>query len=288
MERYYRFAGVELCVCMPQEIAYPAGSRLDPFLVESVSDPHVFRFELVDALTLPVGPCMVHQPDFRIYTEEEQRIHYIGSVANTLDGAYIRACHQGRQHRVQVLADRVITGIGAKTVLNSIEAEHLVARAGGFIFHCSYIDWRGKAILFTAPSGTGKSTQAELWRELRGARIINGDRAAVRIADGTAMAEGIPYAGSSSHCLNRSLPVAAVVYLGQAPRTSIRRMRGYEAFARIWEGVSVNIWDRTDVSMVSDAVSRLASTVPVFHLPCTPDESAVSALELALKEQVIS
>lgn len=287
MERHYRFAGVELTVSMPRDICYPEGSRLDAFEVATVTDPHVFRFEIVDTLTPPAGECIVSEPAFRIYRDGNRRIRCIGSMQNGVEGAYIRASHQGRQHHVQVLTDRTAGCLGAKTILNAIEAEHLVARAGGFVFHCAYIDWKGNAILFTAPSGTGKSTQADLWNRLRGAGIVNGDRAAVRIVDGDAIAAGIPFAGSSCHCLNRSLPVAAVVYLAQAPVTSIRRIRGYEAFARIWEGVSVNTWDRTDVDLVSDAVRKLAESVPVFHLPCTPDESAVNALEQALKEQVM-
>jgi hypothetical protein len=169
-------------------------------------------------------------------------------------------------------------------VLNAIGAEHLIARAGGFIFHCAYIDIGGKAVLFTAPSGTGKSTQADLWQKYRNADIINGDRAAVRICDGVPTACGIPFAGSSQYCKNRDLPIAAIVYLSQAPENTLRSMKGYEAFLRIWEGVSVNTWDKTDLELVSAAVQTLAAQVPVFHLSCTPDESAVLTLEAALRK----
>ena len=285
MERCYRFAGVEIAVRTAEGVDSFSDSCLKAFEVEAVDDPHVFRFELTDALPVPVGDCIASKPDFRIYQDGQRRLRYMGAVSRTAESAYICAIHEGRQHRVQVLDDQVSGRISARTVLNSLEAEHLIARNRGFVFHCSYIDWNGKAILFTAPSGTGKSTQAELWRSLRGARTINGDRAAVRVVDGAVIAEGIPYSGSSSYCLDCSLPVAAVVYLGQAPVTTIRRMRGFESFARIWEGCSVNTWDREDVELVSAAVKRLAETVPVYHLPCTPDESAVAILENALKSR---
>jgi hypothetical protein len=163
---------------------------------------------------------------------------------------------------------------------------HGFARNHGFIFHCSCIDRGGEAILFTAPSGTGKSTQADLWHQHRGTEIINGDRAAIRLAEGKLLAEGIPFAGSSQYCKNRSLPLRAIVYLGQAPRTTIRKLRGYEAFSKIWEGVSVNTWDREDLERVSAVVQKVASEIPVYHMPCTPDESAVIALEEALRKQV--
>lgn len=286
MERHYRFAGVDLSISIPEERFYENERRLAPFAVDTVENPHIFRFEIVNELTPPTGLCLTRQPMFRVYGDGQQRVRYIGLESEHHGLGHIRACHWGKLHDIQLLAQSYPGRITVRTVLNSIEAEHLIARNGGFVFHCSYIDCSGRAILFTAPSETGKSTQAELWKTLRGAQIINGDRAAVRIVDGKAIAEGIPFAGSSNDCLNRSLPIAAVVYLGQAPVTSIRRMRGYEAFVRLWEGCSVNTWDKEDVELVSAAVKHLAETVPVYHLPCTPDESAVIALENVLKKQV--
>lgn len=285
MERYYRFAGVELAVSVPDERAYVEERHLAPFAVDAVTDPHVFRFAVTDTLEAPTGTCVAENPAFRVYKDGDRRIRYIGTMGQSSEGAYIRVCGQGKINDVQLLGKWYPDRIGVKTVLNSIEAAHLIARAGGFVFHCSYIERDGKAILFTAPSETGKSTQAELWRTHRGAQIINGDRAAVRIADGQVLAEGIPFAGSSCYCENRSLPIAAIVYLGQAPRTTIRRMKGYEAFARIWEGISVNTWDQTDMELVSEAVRQIAMTIPVYHLSCTPDESAVIALERALESR---
>ena len=68
--------------------------------------------------------------------------------------------------------------------------------------------------------------------------------------------------------------------------TSIRRLRGFEAFSRIWEGITVNTWNRKDMELASDIVSRIAGTVPVYHMPCTPDEAAVKVLEDALKKEM--
>lgn len=135
------------------------------------------------------------------------------------------------------------------------------------------------AILFTAPSGTGKSTQAELWKKYRNAEIINGDRAAVCVKEGKLTAEGIPFSGSSSYCSNRSVPLSAIVYLSQASETTIQILRGAEAFFKLWEGISVNSWVKEDVEHVSNVVQKVAEEIPVYHLSCTPDETAVTVLE---------
>ena len=281
MKRYYRFAGLEFQVEMPEEIFYRDERHLASFRADTCENPHVFRFDRVEELTLPAGNCQMMQPNFRIYCREEGHVRYIGG-----ENPYIRAEHHGKFHTVQVKKNPYTDHIGSKTVLESMEIEHLTARNHGFIFHCSYIDHNGKAILFTAPSETGKSTQADLWAKYRGTEIINGDRAAIRLAEGQLLAEGIPFAGSSQYCKNRSLPIEAIIYLGQAPVTTIRKLRGYEAFSKIWEGVSVNTWDREDMELVSGVVQKVAEQIPIYHMPCTPDENAVIVLEETLRKQV--
>lgn len=283
MGRLYEFAGVEIQVSMPEEKFYRDEYRLEPFRVDEAKEPHEFHFEMVEQLDEPAGDCVVVQPGLRVYQDGDWRIRYIGSVQHTLEGAYIRVANAGRENRVQLLAEKFPERVGTKTVLNAIQAEHLVVQAGGVIVHCSFIEWKGKGILFTAPSETGKSTQAHLWEKFRGAEVINGDRAVVRFAGNQILADGIPFSGSSKECKKRSVPIAAIVYLGQASETTIHRVTGYEAFSKIWEGVTVNIWNRLDVELASDIVSEVVSRVPIYHLQCTPDESAVRALEAQLE-----
>lgn len=285
MKKHYRFAGAEVTVDIPENWMYEDDRQLAPFRVSQVKNPHTFYFEAVDSLPEPSGIMEVLLPGVRVYRQRDAYVRYIGSVENGWEKAYIRAEYGEKEHCVQVKVRYPLTHIGVKTVLNALSAEHLVTEKHGFVFHCSYIAIHNRAILFTAPSGTGKSTQAELWKKLRGGEIINGDRAVVRLVDETLIAEGIPFAGSSEYCENRSLPIEAIVYLTQAPKTSIRKMRGFEAFSRIWEGVSVNTWSKEDVERVADVVQKAASETPAYHLACTPDESAVIALEEVLRKQ---
>lgn len=283
MERYFKFAGVELAIDLPEDRMFTDPRDLAPFEVERVTDPHHYTFTMVEELTPPDGECVASPPGFRVYQAGERQIRYIGSVQNGWEPAYMRVEHCGREHRGELKLSQFPGRVGTHTVLEAVAAEHLIAREYGVVFHSSYIEYEGQAILFTAPSGTGKSTQAELWRALRGAEIINGDRSAIRVVDDVVYAAGLPFSGSSQICENRTLPLRAIVYLGQAAETTISQVRGYQAFARIWEGCSVNIWDEEDVRRASSVVKWTASTVPVYYLPCTPDESAVIALEKALR-----
>lgn len=281
IQKHYRFAGLDFTVEMSEDVAYEWEGNLAEFRAEPGMEPHRFVCDYICDLPEPIGKQIIEEPNFILYEVPGGHIRYIGSGKR-----YICAEHQDKLHTVHVKKNPFNSRIGVKSVLESMEVEHLVARNDGFVFHCSYIDRDGEAILFTAPSETGKSTQADLWHQYRGAEIINGDRAAIRLADGYLLAEGIPFSGSSQYCKNRSLPIKAIVYLDQAPQTTIRRLRGYEAFSKIWEGVSVNTWDREDLERVSAVVRKAAAEIPVYYMPCTPDESAVLTLEEVLRKQV--
>lgn len=149
------------------------------------------------------------------------------------------------------------------------------------IFHASYIEHEGSGILFTAPSGTGKSTQAELWRVHRGARVLNGDKAGVTLRE-MPMTHGLPFAGTSKICENVSLPLRGIVVLSQAPVNSIQRLRPSEAVAALCSNLFVDQVIPEEWSLALNLLLDLVAAVPVYALACTPDERAVQTLEQAL------
>lgn len=275
-ERYYSFAGVDITLALPEERFFTDDRALAPFVSEPGKDPHRFEFRFVESLTPASGRPVAEAPGLAVY---DGNVRYMGSVQDGWSKAYLRAEHRGREHEIQVRSSAIPGRIGTHTVLGALGAEHLVLEAGGLVVHASYVLHNGKAILFTAPSGTGKSTQAELWKEHRGARIINGDRAVIRLEAGQAVACGIPFAGSSPYCENVTATLAAIVYLAQAPQTTISRLTGFRAFRQVWEGCSINTWNRADVEKAIHVVEQILERVPVYYLPCTPDASAIAALE---------
>lgn len=286
MERFYGFAGMTFRVTGTAEDMYDRDGVLAPFRTEATVWDHSLAFEVVTALPKPDGEEIFTSGHMRVFRCGDEQLTCVGSVAQSSDGAYMQVRRKGAHSRIQALRQSIPAGISPRLVLNALQAEHHLIQRGGFILHSSFIQWHDRAILFTAPSGTGKSTQAELWRTLRGAEIINGDRTAITPEPTGATAWGIPYCGTSGICRNAQLPIAAIVYLSQAPTTSIHRLDGLRAFRHIWEGCSVNVWDEDDVDQCVQTVMCVAEQVPVFHLACTPDETAVEALEKMLEMEV--
>ncbi len=278
-ELFYRLAGVTIRVIGPDALLNCNDGSLGQYAVHANQWDHTLEFSVVNQLSAPEGELIFSEDTMQIYCDGDVQIRYQGTVSSSFEDGFIRIERHGNHSCIQIRERFLYGHIPAKLVLNSMEAEHIIVENHGVLLHASYIRWKDKAILFTAPSGTGKSTQADLWCRLRGAELINGDRTAVTVDEKGICAAGIPFSGSSGVCKNVTLPVAAIVYLSQAPVTSIEQIAGVRAFRHIWEGCSVNTWNREDLVTCAETVTNIISSIPIYHLACTPDESAVIALE---------
>ena len=168
---------------------------------------------------------------------------------------------------------------GSSGIFNKIGAEQLLLQRNRVLLHASFIDYNGNGILFSGPSGIGKSTQADLWNRILGAEIVNGDRAAVGLSDEEWTAWGIPYAGTSGICYNKHAPISAIVVLRQAKENRICRLSAIEALRYLYPEVTIHQWDAKFIEKVTALLTELVSEVPIFLLECMPDESAVTILQ---------
>ena len=161
--------------------------------------------------------------------------------------------------------------------------ERHMMRRDALVLHCAYMERGGKAILFSAPSGTGKTTQATLWEKHRGTRVVNGDKALLRSADGVWTANGWPVCGSSQVCHDESMPIRAIVMLSQGKENAIERLAPFAAFSQIYSQITINFWNRDAQQRAMDLIEQLVTQVPVYHLRCTISEEAVACLEAELR-----
>ncbi len=157
-----------------------------------------------------------------------------------------------------------------------------VLSLGGIVFHGVVMEYQGRGVILSAPSGTGKTTHSNLWRELGLVTIINGDRALCRYVDGTWRVFGMPWCGSSGEFQNRDVPILAIVVLEQHNENILSRLSPLNALTHMLPNVFAPTWEPTLYNKMLDRLDEIIPAVPVFHLRCRPDLDAVMTLKPVL------
>ncbi len=151
----------------------------------------------------------------------------------------------------------------------------------GFFFHSSSLMLDGEAYVFTALSGTGKSTHTALWRRYFGDRVtmINDDKPIIRKHEGSFYIYGTPWMGKSEIGNNIKAPVKAVYILQRGQKNTAVRVKTSEVLRRLFEATLVPS-KRPEMVMLLSLFDEFFSEVPVFLLTCNTDiEAAVVAYE---------
>lgn len=145
--------------------------------------------------------------------------------------------------------------------------------------HSSFVLYQDKALLFTGPSGIGKTTQAELWRDYQGALIVNGDAALLRRMEDGWWAFGTPVHGSSPYCENRQAPMVGLVVLEQGPENRLTRLDDFQALTSCLPEFYRPKMDRETEEVFWNSVDSLFREVPVYRLTCRPDREATELVK---------
>lgn len=153
------------------------------------------------------------------------------------------------------------------------------------LLHGSCVAVDGMGYLFTARSGTGKSTHTRLWRELLGERavMINDDKPLIRAgADGTAMVYGTPWDGKHRLSTNTTVPLRAVCILERAAENAIRPIPAGEAYPMLLQQ-AYRPRDAAALAKTLTLLDRLAGTVRFWRLSCNMDPEAARVAYEAMR-----
>ena len=154
---------------------------------------------------------------------------------------------------------------------------------GGMVLHACAVVYQGKAYLFTAPSGTGKSTHADLWcRAFAGSYILNDDKPAIRLVDGEAYAYGTPWAGKHRINQNQRVPLGGICLLHRAPTDKIVRATAADATIALYGQTGHTNLCEQEMEWLLNLVESLVQSVPIYHLYCTPTPHAAEVAHQAL------
>lgn len=145
------------------------------------------------------------------------------------------------------------------------------------LFHGVAFLWREKAWIFTAPSGTGKSTQYVLWKILYGQEltILNGDKPALECRpDGQVWVHPSPWTGKEGMGRLKSAPLGGVIYLSQGQENAIAPLPLRQAVIPIFSQFLFTASTPAAVRQVAAIEERLLRAAPVWRLQNRGDEAS--------------
>ena len=150
-----------------------------------------------------------------------------------------------------------------------------------FVFHGAAISYGGRAFLFTAPSGTGKTTHIKLWREYIGNEvdIINGDKPIIRFIDDVPYACGTPWQGKEDYGTNEMLPLRSIAFFDRGIENRAFEIPLSEAVTRMASQIYLPKENPKNTLLAMSLLDKLVRSVRLVRLECNMDiEAALVAM----------
>ena len=271
--KYYKFNDTVIRVITPVKIVN--SEPYSQFLCDECKADFTVEYSFSELLP-EIPDNAVEGTDITVYNE--LGVQYCWYKNHGAEGCYACRIFSEKSKKVILLSD-FREKLWNRVVFDLLGFEELMSDSQKAVIHASYIIKNGSAILFTAPSGTGKSTQAMLWEKYADAEIVNGDKAMISRCDENIVACGLPFSGSSGFCRNITAPIKAVVCLAQAKENKLCRLSSSDAFVLVLTGCYLPVGNPDSSSGVIDIINQICDELPVYKFECLPDESSVRVLE---------
>lgn len=165
------------------------------------------------------------------------------------------------------------------------------AERGVLLFHGSALAMDGNAYIFSAPSGTGKSTHAALWRKVFGNRVqmINDDKPLLRFFEKETLVYGTPWNGKHHLGGNFSAPLKGICFLERGQKNAVRALTARESLTRLLSQCFLPD-DESAAQAVLSMVKEIVQKTPIWLLTCNISEEAarISCATLTGKREWLS
>lgn len=153
-------------------------------------------------------------------------------------------------------------------------AEQLV-QEDVILMHGAVVAVDDRAYLFTAKSGTGKTTHIRRWLEAFGSRavVVNGDKPLLRIKDCGVTVYGTPWDGKEHLSRNIALPLKAVCILERSEQNRIERISKKEATPMLLQQLHRPAAPAALAKALA-LTDRLGSSTALYRLGCNMEPEA--------------
>ncbi len=156
------------------------------------------------------------------------------------------------------------------------QLKHMIA------IHSASILYRDKVWLFSAPSGTGKTTHTKLWQEAYQTPVINGDLNLIAMENGIATVHGIPWCGTSGIYSKQSYPLGGIIFLTQDADNKIISLSEEQKQLRLLHRSISPGWKEEMQESNYSVVEELSDKILICHLTCNQEKEAAVCCKRAI------
>ena len=143
------------------------------------------------------------------------------------------------------------------------------------LFHGSSLAVDGRGVLFTAKSGTGKSTHSRFWRQEFGERVrmVNDDKPFLHVGENGVTVYGTPWRGKHALGENTQAPLEAIYFVNRGEENSVQPISPRELYPLLLQQTYTPDDPNAMVKTLA-LVERLSRSVKLLKLYCNLDPQA--------------
>ena len=208
------------------------------------------------------------------------KLHRIFSKSVSGLKAYMNYDEDYRNIEIWIDEDTFTDAATAEYVYTGMIFLELAQRHGLLPLHGSAINYKGDVILFSAPSGTGKSTHARMWKHLYKDDVswVNDDKPLLEVTDEGIFVYGAPFSGQYSSNTNERKPLKAIVFLQQGITDKVEVLNEKDALTNLIKNTlrpsEEALWDQA-----LKHFDQIIKDVPIYMLHASLSTSAVKAIK---------
>lgn len=155
----------------------------------------------------------------------------------------------------------------------------ILADESSFIFHgsCIYVDDLDNAYIFTAPSGTGKSTHTELLRKYYPNKInyVNGDKPFIRYINNEYIVYGSPWDGKERNSNNVKAKLKGIFIVNRSKENKVNKLEAKQAINHLIKQIHIPSKEDAVIKGI-DFITKLCKDLPIYLLDCDISKTAAS------------
>jgi len=258
--------------------------RLRKYIYNDFEKPDLtIRVDAFDMISKPEGKVIKQIGDaFIIRTDRDKYCRYLTDrkTGNIFNAIYYDDSYSEIEINLKKIPESGFSLTDYEYMYTGFAFSDRLTMSGGAVLHGSGLAYNNQGIVFSANSGTGKSTHTQLWKECFSDKvvIVNDDKPAVRFYDGIPYIFGTPWSGKSD--LNESIQVQlkAIIFIKRSETNRIELLNKRDGIYSLMSQISRPYYDEKIGLKTIDVIDKIIQTVPVYRLYCNISQEAVKVV----------